>query len=83
MKGKQKMEEKIIYFEKPGKENTTEVIKLVLERAKLRNINRIVVASIKGYTANLRCCGRKKYQFSCSSWAIYGEGESIPTRISE
>ena len=47
------MEEKIIYFEKPGKENTTEVIKLVLERAKLRNINRIVVASTKGYTAKL------------------------------
>lgn len=53
MKGKQKMEEKIVYFEKPGKENTTEVIKLVLERAKLRNINRIVVASTKGYTAKL------------------------------
>jgi hypothetical protein len=51
MKGKQKMEEKIVYFEKPGKENTTEVIKLVLERAKLRNINRIVLASTKGYTA--------------------------------
>jgi hypothetical protein len=53
MKGKQKMEEKIVYFEKPGKKNTTEVIKLVLERAKLRNINRIVVASTKGYTAKL------------------------------
>jgi hypothetical protein len=53
MKGKQKVEEKIVYFEKPGKENTTEVIKLVLERAKLRNINRIVVASTKGYTAKL------------------------------
>jgi uncharacterized protein len=51
MKGKKKMEEKIVYFEKPGKENTTEVIKLVLERAKLRNINRIVVASTRGYTA--------------------------------
>lgn len=53
MKGKQKMEEKIVYFEKPGKKNTTEVIKLVLGRAKLRNINRIVVASTKGYTAKL------------------------------
>ena len=50
MKGK-KMEEKIVYFEKPGKENTAEVIKLVLERAKLRNINRIVMASTRGYTA--------------------------------
>ena len=45
------MEEKIVYFEKPGKENTAEVIKLVLEKAKLRNINRIVMASTRGYTA--------------------------------
>lgn len=45
------MKEKIVYFEKPGKENTAEVIKLVLERAKLRNINRIVLASTRGYTA--------------------------------
>ena len=52
MKGK-KMEEKIVYFEKPGKENTAEVIKLVLERAKSRNINRIVLASTTGYSAKL------------------------------
>ena len=45
------MEEKIIYFERTGKENTAEVIKLVLEKAKLRNINKIVLASTKGYTA--------------------------------
>jgi len=45
------MEEKIVYFEKPGKENTAEVIKLVLERAKSRNINKIVLASTTGYTA--------------------------------
>ena len=37
------MEEKIVYFEKPGKENTAEVIKLVLERAKSRNINKIII----------------------------------------
>lgn len=47
------MEEKIVYFENPGKENTGEVIKLVLERAKLRNINKIVVASTTGYVAKL------------------------------
>ena len=47
MKGK-KMEEKIVYFEKAGKENTAEVIKLVLERAKSRDINRIVLASTGG-----------------------------------
>jgi len=42
------MEEKIVYFEKAGKENTAEVIKLVLERAKSRDINRIVLASTGG-----------------------------------
>lgn len=47
------MEEKIVYFEKPGKENTEEVIKLVLEKAKLRKINKIVVASTRGNTAEL------------------------------
>jgi len=45
------MEEKIVYFENPGKENTREVINLVLQRAKIRNINRIVVASTRGNTA--------------------------------
>lgn len=45
------MEEKIVYFEKPGKENTDEVIKFVLERARLRNVRRIVVASTRGNTA--------------------------------
>ncbi len=45
------MEEKIVYFEKSGKENTEEVIELVLERAKQRNIKRIVLASTRGYTA--------------------------------
>ncbi len=50
VKGK-KMEEKIVYFERPGKKNTTEAIKLILERAKSRNINRIVLASTEGLTA--------------------------------
>jgi len=45
------MEEKIVYFEKPGKENTEEVIEVVLERAKQRNIKKIVLASTRGYTA--------------------------------
>jgi len=47
------MEERIVYFDNPGKENTAEVIKLVLERAKSRNIHRIVLASTTGYTAKL------------------------------
>ena len=45
------MEEKIVYFEKPGKGNTAEVIKLVKERAQSRGINRFVVASTRGSTA--------------------------------
>lgn len=46
------MEEKIVYFEKPGKENTEEVIKLVVERAKSRGIKKVVVASTRGGTAD-------------------------------
>jgi len=45
------MEKKIVYFEKPGQENTEEVIKLVLEKARLSNIRSIVVASTRGNTA--------------------------------
>ncbi|MFH1955251.1 MAG: pyruvate kinase alpha/beta domain-containing protein [Pseudomonadota bacterium] len=45
------MEEKIVYFDKPGKDNTEEVIKLSLERAISRGIRKIVVASTGGNTA--------------------------------
>ncbi|MFC1579852.1 hypothetical protein ACFL4N_02960 [Thermodesulfobacteriota bacterium] len=45
------MEEKIVYFDKPGKGNTAEVIQLVKERAQARGINRFVVASTRGSTA--------------------------------
>jgi len=47
------MEEKIVYFEKPGKHNTAEVLKLVLERAKERAISTIILASTRGDTARL------------------------------
>jgi len=45
------MEEKIVYFECTGKENTAEVLRLVKERAQARGINRIVLASTRGDTA--------------------------------
>jgi hypothetical protein len=45
------MEEKIVYFEKPGEVNTPEVLSLVKERAKEREITTIVVASTRGETA--------------------------------
>jgi uncharacterized protein len=47
------MEEKITYFEKSGKENTQETLKLALERAKARGINKVVLASTRGDTAKM------------------------------
>ena len=45
------MEEKVIYFETTGKENTIEVLRLVKERAEARGITKIVLASTRGDTA--------------------------------
>ena len=45
------MEEKIVYFETTGEDNTEEVLALVKERAEARNIKRIVLASTRGHTA--------------------------------
>jgi len=45
------MKEQIVYFEKPGRENTTEVIGLVKERARARGISKVVLASTRGGTA--------------------------------
>ena len=45
------MDEKIVYFEKPGKENTEATINLALERAALRKIDNLVLASTRGGTA--------------------------------
>ena len=47
------MEEKIVYFEQPGKDNTEETLKLALERAKARGIKKIVLASTRGDNARL------------------------------
>jgi uncharacterized protein len=47
------MEEKIVYFEQPGKANTEETLKLALERAKARGITKVVLASTLGDTARL------------------------------
>jgi len=45
------MEEKIVYFETAGKENTIEVLRLVKDRAQARGISRVVLASTRGDTA--------------------------------
>ncbi len=47
------MEEKIVYFEKFGLENTEETLRLALERAKARQINKIILSSTRGDTARL------------------------------
>jgi len=45
------MEERIVYFEKPGGENTPQVLDLVKERAEARGIKKVVLASTRGGTA--------------------------------
>ena len=47
------MEEKIVYFEKAGLENTEATLELALERARARNIGKIILASTRGDTARL------------------------------
>ena len=45
------MESKIVYFDKPGIENTDEVLRIVKQRAEELGIKTIVVASTTGDTA--------------------------------
>lgn len=47
------MEEKIVYYELPGKDNTEQTLQLALERAQARGIKKIVLASTWGDTARL------------------------------
>jgi len=45
------MEAKTVYFERPGQENTAEVLRLAGQRAKELGIKTVVVASTRGETA--------------------------------
>jgi hypothetical protein len=45
------LEEKIVYFETGGKDNTEKTLNLAIERAKARGIKKLVVASTRGDTA--------------------------------
>jgi hypothetical protein len=47
------LEEKIVYFEEPGIENTEVTLRLAAERAKARGIKKIVLASTRGETARM------------------------------
>ncbi|MBP1707607.1 MAG: putative cytoplasmic protein [Chloroflexi bacterium] len=46
-------EEKITYFIKPGPKNSEHTLRLAIERAKVRGINKIVLASTRGETTRL------------------------------
>lgn len=47
------MEEKIVYFEEPGRDNTEITLHLAVERARARGIKKVVLASTRGETARL------------------------------
>ena len=74
------MEERIVYFEKPGKGNTTEVIQLVKERAQARGINRFVVASTRGATARdfSEAVAGTEYRLVIVPWQYGFKGEEQP-----
>jgi hypothetical protein len=79
-KGRKVMEEKIVYFEKPGKSNTADVIQLVKERAQARGINRFVVASTRGATAKsfLEAVSGTDYRLVIVPWQYGFKGEEQP-----
>ena len=47
------MEEKIVYFDEAGIENTETTLRLAAERAKARGIKKVILASTRGDTARL------------------------------
>ena len=74
------MEEKIVYFDKPGKGNTPEVIQLVKERAKARKINRFFVASTRGGTARdlMEAVTGTDFRLVIVPWQFGFKGEDQP-----
>lgn len=73
------MEEKIVYFETRGAENTEETLNLVVERAKAREISKVVLASTKGDTARaaLAKFDGKDIKLVVIPWQ-FGFGETQP-----
>jgi len=81
------MEEKIVYFENQGEENTQKVIELTLQRARDRKIKKIVVASTRGGTAKafLEAIKGTDIQIIVVPWQ-YGfkkEGNPFPSDLME
>ena len=61
------MESKIVYFDKPGGENTEAVLRLVRERAEARGIKTVLVASTRGDTAARAVVALKGLRVICVS----------------
>ena len=74
------MEEKIFYFQKPGKENTEKTVELSVERARRKGIRNMVFASSTGYTARkiLEMKGDLEANLVCVTYhtGFYEEGKS-------
>ncbi len=71
------MEEKIVYFEASGIDNTEETLRLAAERAEARGIKTIVLASTRGETARM---AMERYEGTGIKMVVvphqYGFGES-------
>lgn len=78
------LEEKITYFETPGRGNTEETLRLVAERAKARGISKIVLASTRGDTARLaadRFAGTKIKMTVVPHQYGFGEAQRFPPEL--
>ena len=78
------MEEKIVYFADPGAGNTEETLRLVIERARSRGINKIVLASTRGDTARLsakRLTGTGINMVVVPHQYGFGPGQRFPSEL--
>jgi hypothetical protein len=84
------MQEKIIYFERAGEENTSEVLRLVKERAQARAITKIVLASTRGHTVRVAVEAFANtdmrlvvipHQFGFAEKYSLGEGQRFPKEL--
>ena len=78
------MEEKIVYFEEPGADNTDKTLNVAIERAKARGINKIVLASTTGETARLaakRLAGTGITMVVIPHQYGFGKGQRFPLEL--
>jgi len=78
------MKEEITYFEKPGRENTAEVIELVKEKARARGISKVVLASTRGGTARAaaEACEGTDLHLVVVPWQFgFGDQQPFPQEL--